>query len=306
MIARRYEQRLSDAELLARLSNMTMILSAPRSGSTLLFDLLARTPGALTIGGESHVVYRQFPQLAAENAAFDSGMLDARHADPATIRQFRCAFLAMLRDDTGRLLYDLPDRQAVGRPIIEKTPRNALALPFLKAVFPAARFVFLYRHPADVIASLIEGWETGLRTGQFVTYRHLPGWDRAAWCFALPRGWRTLRGRSLAEIAAFQWDACNRAIVDRVRAAPDAAQAISYAELVADPAATMSRLGAWLGLGAAGERWRAKPLPISASTVSPPAPDKWLARRQEVSAVLEPMMPLWHEIEAWRRSTLAG
>jgi hypothetical protein len=300
MIARRYEKRLSDAELEARLANMIVILSAPRSGSTLLFDLLSRTPDVVTLGGESHVIYRQFPQLTAEDEAFSSGALDARHADPVTVRRFRCAFLAMLHDRSGRLLHDRPEGDRV---ILEKTPRNALALPFLQRVFPEARFVFLYRHPAETIASLIEGWETGLTTGQFVTFRRLPGWDRAGWCFALPRGWQALRGRSLAEIAAFQWLACNREILGRLGGeSPERVTAVSYADVIAEPVATLARIGQWTGLPDLGERWRGAALPLSSSTVSAPAPGKWLQRERQVSAVVAPALELLTEIEGWQAS----
>ncbi len=80
----------------------------------MLFDLLARLPDVWTIGGESHVVHRQFPHLAAENAVFDSGKLDERHADPETVRMFRCLVLAMLRNRDGALLHDRPAHEASG------------------------------------------------------------------------------------------------------------------------------------------------------------------------------------------------
>lgn len=299
MIARRYAQRLSDAELEARLADMVIILSAPRSGSTLLFDLLSRADNVLTIGGETHAVYRHFPHLAAENAAVDSGMLGESHAAEATVRQFRSLFLAMLRNRHGQLLHDLPGRGTGGHVIVEKTPRNALNLPFLKRVFPAARFLFLYRHPAEVIASLIEGWETGARTGQFVTYRNLPGWDRPEWCFALPRGWRDLKSKPLADIAAFQWSACNRQILDNVGGlSPDRLLDVAYDELVDRPAETLRRIGETFGIAASAD-WRSGNLPVSASTVSAPRRDKWRAREAEIAAPLQQAMPLFDELRSW-------
>jgi hypothetical protein len=299
MIARRYAQRLSDAELEARLADMVIVLSAPRSGSTLLFDLLSRADNVLTIGGETHSVYRQFPHLAAENEAFDSGMLGEQHADEATVRGFRCLFLALLRNRHGQLLHDLPGRSPAGQVIVEKTPRNALNLPFLKRVFPAARFLFLYRHPAEVIASLIEGWETGARTGQFVTHRHLPGWDRAEWCFALPRGWRELRGKSLAEIAAFQWSACNRQIREDAGALPQRRLLdVAYDELIDSPGETLRRIGETFGIKA-GAAWTPDNLPVSASTISAPRRDKWRAREAEIAGPLAQVMPLFDDLLSW-------
>ena len=42
------------------------ILSPPRSGSTLLFETLARAPGVYTIGGESHRIFESVPTLHPE------------------------------------------------------------------------------------------------------------------------------------------------------------------------------------------------------------------------------------------------
>lgn len=295
MIARRYA-RLPDVELEARLANIVVLLSAPRSGSTLLFDLLSRSRQVLTIGGETHAVYRQFPHLAAENPEFDSGMLDARHADPETVRMFRCMFLAMLRNNQGRLLHDLPGRSTAEYVIVEKTPRNALNLPFLKHVFPNARYVFLHRNAAETIASLIEGWETGARTGRFVTYRKLPGWDREQWCFVLPRGWRALIGKPLADICAFQWNACNDQILADLGDAPMIG--VSYQALIDAPEMVLTALGERLNIAGPWQQWRDAALPTSASTVSPPSQGKWRLRAAEVDAVLPSTVPTARRIES--------
>lgn len=288
-IVRRLDARFDDAAIERLVSRTTCIVSAPRAGSTLLFGLLARGPEVATIGGESHAIYRQFPHLAAENAALDSGALDERHADPETIRRFRLLTLALLRDAQGTLLYDQgldPERPPV---IIEKTPRNALNLPFLAHIFPAARYVHLHRDPAGSIASLAEAWETGARTGQFVTFRALPDWPRGYWCFLLPCGWRAYGDAPVEAVAAFQWRAANEAIIAGLDALPrERSLTISYDQLVAAPGTTLARVARFAGLAA--DSWsglNAGALPLSASTVSPPAPEKW--RRREAAIV--PLLP---------------
>ena len=47
-----------------RISRPVIILSPPRSGSTLLFEALARSPDLWTIGGESHAVFEGLLDLA--------------------------------------------------------------------------------------------------------------------------------------------------------------------------------------------------------------------------------------------------
>jgi hypothetical protein len=271
------------------LGEPVVIVSAPRSGSTLLFELLMRTRGAWTIGGESHAVFNGFPHLRAENAAFDSGSLGEAQADPVTCERTRACFLFLLRDHTGARYLD---REPGARPpvvqLVEKTPRNALNIPFLLRVFPNARFLYLHRDPRPTVASLIEAWTIGLRTGRFSTFPDLPGWDRRTWCFLLPPGWRAMKGRSLAEIAAFQWSASNEIILDNLQGlAPERWMALAYESLVRDPAGALRRVAGFAGFDPAGLPMLELPLPLSRTTLTPPDDHKW----KQHEAAIEPLLP---------------
>lgn len=279
------------------------LLSAPRAGSNMLFETFAAREGLWTVGGESHGVYRAFPHLEAENEHLDSGTLYARHADPVTAELLPACFLALLRDNRRRPFMALP---AASRPstvtLLEKTPRNALNIEFLLAVFPDARFIYLYRNPWENIASLIEAWTTGLRTGRFVTFRGLPGWDREAWCFLLPPGWRELVGKSLADIASFQWTMSNRAIIDGLRLLPRArCHALSYRQLVENPIAALQALDRFAGLPL--QMVAAEPLPLSRTSLTPPHPDKWRAHEQAIAACRPVFEPTWERIRAFAETT---
>lgn len=283
------------SNIAAILRQPVIILSAPRSGSTLLFERMLRMPGAWSIGGESHGPFNAFPHLRAENAALDSGRLDERHADPATCERLRAAFLFLLRDHSGRRYLDRPasERPAAVR-LIEKTPRNALNVPFLLQLFPEARFVYLHREPRAAVASLIEAWTLGLRTGRFSTFPDLPGWDRPTWCFLLPPGWRALAGKPLAEIAAFQWAAANEMIVERLAGLPpERWTVLSYEALVGRPAESLRRVAAFAGLDA-GDDGEPVTLPVSRTALTPPHPDKW---RQHEQAI-RPLLPRLDETAA--------
>ncbi|MDJ0759010.1 MAG: sulfotransferase [Woeseiaceae bacterium] len=268
------------------LSKPVIVLSAPRAGSTLLFEQLARADGFWTVGGESHGIFRAFPSLRAENAALDSGRLDASHAGEEIQAAMRSCFLMLSRNHRGEPFLKFPPEQ---RPdsitLLEKTPRNALNVPFLNSVFPDARFVYLYRDARQNVASLIEAWTLGLQTGRFVTFSQLPGWDRPAWCFLLPPGWRSLVGKSLPEIAAFQWAETNRIVLDDLQALDrDRWCAVSYTELVEDPGATFERVCRFSGVDtpqfpAGGS------LPLSRTTLTAPDPDKWRRHATELDAL---------------------
>ena len=77
---------LSDQQLDDCFANLCVILSAPRSGSTLLFEQLCKQADVWSIGYETHVIFNLFPHLRFENKALDSGALNAAHADPLTSR----------------------------------------------------------------------------------------------------------------------------------------------------------------------------------------------------------------------------
>ena len=157
-----------------------------------------------------------------------------------------------------------------------------------------ARFVYLYRDARQNIASLIEAWTLGLQTGRFVTFRQLPGWDRPAWCFLLPPGWRSLVGKSLPEIAAFQWAETNRIVLSDLQAlGRERWCPISYSDLVADPGATLERLCQFSGVEAPPVPGGGR-LPLSRTTLTPPDPDKW----KKHAAALESLGPVLDETEA--------
>lgn len=257
-------------------------MSAPRAGSTLLYEQLSALAGIWSIGGESHGIFRAFPELRAEDVALISGRLDERHAKDEIRLLLPACFACLLRDHAANYWLTMNPRPA---PVcfLEKTPRNALNIPFLTKVFPRARFIYLQRDPRENIASLIEAWQFGLERGRFVTFRDLPGWDRPGWCFLLPRGWQALIGRPLAEIAAFQWRASNDCIIDDLAALPATQHvAVSYRDLVNDCAETFKRLCRFAGIDEQAPGHMA----LSRTTLTPPAADKWKKYETEIEALL--------------------
>lgn len=269
-------------DLNAFLAQPIFVVSAPRSGSTMLFEQLMTVEGLWSIGGESHGIFRLFPGLRAENANLDSGSLSAAHADDKTANSLRACFAWLLRNHHGQPLNQMsPELRPQQATLIEKTPRNALNIPFIQEVFPDARFIYLHREPRANIASIVEAWAAGLQSGRFVTFRDLPGWDRPGWCFLLPSGWRECIGRSLFDIAAFQWAASNDAILDALPA--ERSCMVSYESLVEDPQASIASVCEFAGVLAPNNI--AAQLPLSRTTISRPASDKWRRYEKEIAAV---------------------
>jgi hypothetical protein len=252
------------------------IVSPPRSGSSLLFETLAGAPGLATVGGESHRLMEAIPALNPAAHGWTSNRATAADVDAAQVAALRDRFRAALRDRDGAA----PDAQRVR--MLEKTPKNALRVPFLAAAFPEARFVYLHRDPAPTLASMIEGW----RSGGFRTYPQLPGWRGLPWSFLLTPGWRSLVEAPLEEIVAAQWATTTRILMEDLAGLPrDRWVSARYEEFLASPQQEILRLCEALDLEwdkVLGER-----LPLSRHTLTPPDADKW----RKHAAILERVIP---------------
>jgi len=252
------------------------IVCPPRSGSTLLFETMAQSPGVFTIGDESHQLIEGVATLAPAARGFESNRLVAADATPEVMAELRSSFFAALRDRTQRR----PD--AAGRVrMLEKTPKNALRVPFLARVFPEARFIYLYRDPRPVLASMIEAWQSG----RFRTYPELPGWTGLPWSMLLVPGWRDLLGQPLHQVVAAQWNTTTGLLLDDLEQLPPGSWTVAnYEAFVANPDLEIRRLCAANYL--VWDSVLPQTLPLSGYTVSTPDPAKWQQKAAEIDAVL--------------------
>ncbi|MFO1409548.1 MAG: sulfotransferase [Steroidobacteraceae bacterium] len=275
------------------------IIAAPRSGSTLLFETLCASGQVSSFGGEGHWLVEDIARLRPGAGGVDSNRLTALQADADVAAHLRAMIGARSVDADGAAA--AADR---GLQFIEKTPKNALRIPFLQKVFPDARFIFLWRDPRENLASIIEAW----RSGRWKTYNGLAGFD-GPWSLLLPPGWQAMNGRPLEEIAAFQWDAANRTALDDLQQLPRPQWTpLRYADLVATPRAAIERLCAFLDLPV-DARLAARvdaPLPNSRFTLTPPASDKWRANAAAIERVLPSVAITWRRLEALGGAGPAG
>ena len=256
------------------------IVSPPRAGSTLLFETLAQAPALYTIGHESHALIEGLPGLHPAHREFDSNRLDAAIATPELAAELRRRVLAELRDRDGQAPVETPLR------LLEKTPKNALRVPFLARVFPEAHFVYLHRDPRQTLSSMLEAWQSG----RFRTYPQLPGWDGLPWSLLLVPGWRELRGRNLPEIVAAQWEITTRMLLDDLaQLPPERCHIARYDALVSQPGEEITRLCEALDL--AWDRPLDRTLALSRFTLSAPAADKWQRHAELLAGVLASIQP---------------
>lgn len=268
------------------------IVCAPRSGSTLFFETLAQSPSLWTVGGESHSVIEGMPALHPASRRHHSNRLTAADATPDVVAELEERFARQLRDRDGRA----PRRDERALRLLEKTPKNALRVPFLAAAFPEATFVYLYRDIRDTISSMLDAW----RSGKFVTYPALPDWSGPPWSLLLTPGWRDLGQKPLAEIVAAQWSTATRYLLDDLEQLDPRRWCVSrYDALLADPQAEMLRLARFLDIE--WDRVLSAPLPHSRTTLTAPDPEKWKRNADDLAIA----MPLVEEVAARARALFA-
>ena len=262
------------------------LVSSPRAGSSLLFETLVQAPGLYSPGGESHLLIEDIPELSVPKHDWDSNRLTAADATPETVEKLADAFYRSLRDRDGR------PADGTTR-MIEKTPKNALRIPFFNAAWPDSAFVFLYRDPRQTISSMIEAW----MSGGFRTYPTLPGWSGHPWSMLLVPGWRELKGLPLPEIAAQQWKTTVETLLDDLSTIPaDRVRSVDYDEFVASPERVITDLAASLDL--AWDRPLGTSLPMSKTTVSRPSRDKW----RRIESVIQSVWPIVEDTDKRTRA----
>jgi hypothetical protein len=256
-----------------------------------MFETLAASSQLCTVGGEAHWLVEGIESLRPGAPNVDSNRLTAEHASPAIANDIREQILARLKDHTGQALSESGTRR-----FLEKTPKNALRIPFFNHIFPDAQFVLLWREPRENISSIMEAW----RSGQWCTYPKLDGFE-GPWSMLLPPGWRSMNGRALEEIAAWQWRETNARILDDLQTlSPQRWTVVQYADLVREPAGAIGKVCAFLGMSvdpALASRV-AQPLPQSRYTLTAPAADKWRANEAEIAKVLPSVLATWDRLRS--------
>ena len=77
------------------------IVSTPRSGSTLLFETMVRTPGLFTAGAESHERIEQVADFFPGARGWTSNRLTADDATAESVEALADRFYPVLRDRDG-------------------------------------------------------------------------------------------------------------------------------------------------------------------------------------------------------------
>jgi len=199
-------------------SNLVFLLSSPRAGSTLLSAILGRHSRILCPAEPWFLLslHSLYHGTCTGIAAYDQRLADIGLRELVREDEFLSAARAFAASLYGSRL------AATGRSVfVDKTPRYYHVLPFLAAVFPRARMIWLKRSPLDVAGSYKTSW--GVPAG------NLSGRDLSPDAFDLTLGLTNLGS----------W----------FDGSPGRLE-ISYEELVVEPDAAVGRILGFLGLDA--------------------------------------------------------
>ena len=115
------------------------IIGSPRSGTTLLGDILDLHPE----------IARWYEPYFVLDYHFRNSSDDCRHSDDAAdeVRKYIVNAFEYYRKKSGCQI------------VVDKSPRNSLKLPFLLKIFPEARFIHILRDGRDATLSINREWK---------------------------------------------------------------------------------------------------------------------------------------------------
>jgi hypothetical protein len=265
------------------------IIGCSRSGTTVTFETLRSASGLLSFPHELPQLWNRLS--GPEHNGYESEAAGAADARP----RHRDAAFSYFFERLGR-----------GQ-VLDKTCINVMRVPYLHALFPGARFVYIHRDGRDNISSLIDGWRDRGRFGLRQYGWRLPapvridGGEYDDWAFFLPPGWREYNSAPLEEVCAYQWIVANRLALEGKRLVPaERWVQLRYEDLFDRPVAMFAEVFERLGLpfeDAVRRRCETLNARPTSLVSGPPEQQKWRKRNREaIERVLPKIAPLMHEL----------
>ncbi|OIP11284.1 MAG: sulfotransferase family protein [Betaproteobacteria bacterium CG2_30_68_42] len=279
------------------------VVGCSRSGTTVTYETIAASPRLLSLGHEIPEFWNGLSGPATNGWASEAA--GKEHAKPEH------------RDAALRFFYQ---RLGAGR-VLDKTCINVMRIPYLHALFPDARFVFIQRDGRDNVSSMIDGWREHGHFGltQFLGPApcevRINDGEFTEWSFFLPPGWREYNRASLEEVCAYQWITANRLALDARREIP-AGQWIHlrYEDIFERPVEMFREVFERLDIpfdDALRDRCATLNRRPTSIVKGPPHKEKWRTRNPEmierILPMIAPMMKeLGYETSVRGRSTTGG
>jgi hypothetical protein len=230
---------------------------------------------------------------------------DAADATPRVRRYIRKRFLKFQRAHGDRR-------------IMEKTPSNLLRIPYVDAIFPEAKYLYMVREPLANLSSSELRWRTPIhmkhtlerlretpRTqlhyylGRFVydnvSVRILKRKHVSVWGVRYPGVYADLETLTTEQVIARQWvQCCRQAGEDLARIDPERVLRVRYEDFVGDPIGHFQRIAAHFDIDVTPDIERAL-----RETVDPDRQGKWRRLDDHVLRLCLPILRQQMEIEGY-------
>ena len=290
------------------------IIAPPRSGSTLLFESLTKCDGLHYLDREAdHIWWRIFPY---DKMPYPCDYIGEEQVSVGNIRAIRnLTYLEAMRNRCvkhGKWARFHKLRYLFGFKRIrylDKTITNGFHLDFLSHVFPDAQYIMLLRDPRANISSMIEGWgRREFSTPQLTPIiRQLRTATVESWTYSAPPGWKDVVSLPLPHICAWIWRQHIEYALKFLQNTGQVRYVVRYEDLVENSLQTVSELATKLGLVVTNSAVNYLKNPsLSRTTVSAPAPHKWVTNNREAIESVCPMIEDLAEKIGYSLSSLAS
>lgn len=236
-----------------------IIIGAPRSGTNMLRDVLCQLDGVATWPcDEINYIWRH------GNVTAKTDEFDAEHATD-DIKRF-------IRKEFDKEAYSNSDIKT--KVLVEKTCANSLRVPFINAVMPEAKYVYIVRDGLDAVGSASHRWKASLdlryimKKVPYIPMTDIPYYavryffNRLNRLFSKEKRlsfWGpsfegltdALEQYSLEEVCALQWQRCVEVAEKALADLPEEKVVrVSYESFVENPQKELNRLLISLGIEA--------------------------------------------------------
>jgi len=232
------------------------IIGAPRSGTNILRDCLSASAAIATWPcDEINYIWKY------GNAKYPTDQVKLFHLTPKIESYIKEAFSKLAKQSNSRF-------------VLEKTCANCLRVDYLKAIFPGAKYIYIYRDGVDCSASALKRWKAEfdlnytLKKVKYVPVSDLPYYffrflnNRIFKIFSEEKRlayWgpnfdgmsELLKQHDASIISAHQWEKCNSMALDSLEGVnQDNVQRINYRDLANQPQKVIENITRFLELSA--------------------------------------------------------
>lgn len=250
-----------------------IIIGAGRSGTNILRDSICSMQGFETWPcDEINYIWRH------GNIAKNTDRFTAEDARPAVRKYIKGAFESF-------------QRKSEAECVVEKTCASSLKVPFIEAIFPGAKYIFLIRDGRDVASSAKQRWTASLelkyiwKKVKYVPVSDIPYYGfryfinrikkffssekrLAFWGPIYPGMMEDLQKDSLIEVCGKQWAACVKtAYKDLSQIDSDRVHMMNYETFVSNPMEQMIRVMDFIGVKVAEEEVKDSVAKVSARSI---------------------------------------